>query len=336
MKCSPVSSETLLSAALDARLPLLTEPHNTALRLFNGFFEGLPDLVVDLYAATLVIYNYAEDPARLAAWVPAAAEFYRARLPWLSTALVKVRRGATPEERNGRLLWGGPPARRVRENGIWYALNLTLHQDSTFYLDTRLLRAWLKKNSTGLSVLNTFAYTGSLGAACAAGGAARVFQADLKARFLNLAKDTFALNGWKVNRADFWAGDFFRLAGQLRRRGETFDLVILDPPFFSETSGGRVDLVSDPARLINKVRPLVRQGGRLVAVNNALFTSGAVYLRVLEALGEGGYLAVEELIPVPEDVTGYPATRVSAPPADPSPFNHPTKIAVLRVLRGPA
>jgi 23S rRNA (cytosine1962-C5)-methyltransferase len=36
---------------------------------------------------------------------------------------------------------------------------------------------------------------------------------------------------------------------------------------------------------------------------------------------------------VPPDCTGYPATRVSAPPVDPAPFNHPTKIAILRVRR---
>ena len=214
---------------------------------------------------------------------------------------------------------------------MWYAIDLTLHQDASFYIDMRGLRAWLKANASGLSVFNAFAYTGSLGAACRAGGAARVLQVDLNRRFLNLAKDTFSLNGWPIQRADFLAEDFFRLAGYLRRRAETFDLVILDPPFFSATSAGRVDLVGDPARLINKVRPLVRGGGRLIAVNNAIFTSGEEFMRDLEGLGADGYLAVEEIIPALEDICGYPATRLTNPPADPAPFNHPTKIAVLRI-----
>ena len=324
-------NQSLLESALTARLPLLTEPHNAALRLFNGFFEGWPELVVDMYAATLVLFNYAENPADLTDAIPAVADFYRARLPWLAAVLVKTRHSPIPAERGGKLLWGGPPARRVHENGVWYAIDLTLHQDASFYIDMRGLRAWLKINVSGLNVLNTFAYTGSLGAACRAGGAARVLQVDLNHRFLNLAKDTFSLNGWPVQRADFLAQDFFRLAGQLRRRAETFDLVILDPPFFSATSAGRVDLVGDPARLINKVRPLVRGGGRLVAVNNALFTSGEEHLRALEGLGADGYLALEEIISVPEDIAGYPATRLSTPPANPAPFNHPTKIAVLRI-----
>ena len=299
-----------------------TEPHNAALRLFNGFYEGWPELVVDLYAADAgAVQLRRARPRRWRMRCRRGQAFYRARLPWLTAVLVKD----APRRRPGGTqraagLWGGPPARRVRENGVWYALDLTLHQDASFYLDTRGLRAWLQgATPPGWSVLNTFAYTGSLGAACLAGGAARVLQVDLERRFLNLAKDTYSLNGWPVQRADFLAGDFFRLAGQLRRRGETFDLVILDPPFFSATGAGRVDLVGDPARLINKVRPLVRDGGRLVAVNNALFTSGEDYLGALRSLGADGYLArggdhrrAGGCVRLPRDARLQPAGRPSA------------------------
>ena len=53
----------------------------------------------------------------------------------------------------------------------------------------------------------------------------------------------------------------------------------------------------------------------------------------LEALCASGYLTIEDLIPVPEDITGYPSTVVGVPPCDPSPFSHPTKIVILRVRR---
>jgi len=42
---------------------------------------------------------------------------------------------------------------------------------------------------------------------------------------------------------------------------------------------------------------------------------------------------LDSILPVPLDVTGYPETIVDQPPADPAPFNHPTKIAVLKVFR---
>jgi 23S rRNA (cytosine1962-C5)-methyltransferase len=119
----------------------------------------------------------------------------------------------------------------------------------------------------------------------------------------------------------------------LKRAGELFDCVFVDPPFFSQTEHGTIDLVSQGQRVINKARPLVGHGGTLVAINNALFLSGADYLRQLEDLCADGYLSIDELIPVPADFTGFSATRSGQPPVDPAPFNHSTKIAVLKVRR---
>ena len=53
---------TLLGTALSAREYLLNERHESAFRLFNGFYEGFPELAVDLYSRTLVIHNYADPP----------------------------------------------------------------------------------------------------------------------------------------------------------------------------------------------------------------------------------------------------------------------------------
>jgi 23S rRNA (cytosine1962-C5)-methyltransferase len=89
--------------------------------------------------------------------------------------------------------------------------------------------------------------------------------------------------------------------------------------------------VNESARLINKVRPLVSDGGRLIAINNALFVSGKDYLRTLEELCKDGYLEILELIPVPDDYIGF--NRVGQPITDPAPFNHSTKMAVLEVRR---
>ncbi|HEX2995496.1 MAG TPA: hypothetical protein VHP14_11765, partial [Anaerolineales bacterium] len=74
-------------------------------------------------------------------------------------------------------------------------------------------------------------------------------------------------------------------------------------------------------------------GGNLIAINNALYVSGQEYIRTLEELCQDGYLKIRELIPIPEDFTGYPETRAGKPITDPTPFNHSTKIAVLEVKR---
>jgi 23S rRNA (cytosine1962-C5)-methyltransferase len=332
----PISESELLGfieRAVMARAPLVDSRHEAAFRLFNGFYEGCPDLAIDVYASTLLVHNYAANVELGAAAAQSAAAKARELLPWLTAVLVKTRNSSVQAERNGVLLEGGSPATRIREGGARYALDLTLNRDASLYLDTRNLRAWAQAELKGLSVLNTFAYTGSLGVAALAGGAARVVQLDLNGYFLNVAKTSYTLNGFPIRKADFIADDFFPATTRLNRGGEQFDCVFLDPPFFSVTPKGVVDLEKSFTRLINKVRPLVRNGGRLVIINNALFTSGAEVMADIEALAADGYLSVEALIPVPEDFTGYATTRVGGPPVDPAPFNHPTKIVVLRVRR---
>ena len=323
----------LLDKALASRGTLFDSRHEGAFRLFNGFTEGCPDLAVDLYASTLVLHNYADDPQQGRVLVQEALNFLTASLNWLRAAIVKTRNGITQDEKRGQLIHGAAPDRKIKEHGVWYAVDLTMNRDASLYLDTRNLRKWILENLKDKSVLNTFAYTGSFGVAALKGGASRVVQLDLNRAFLNLAKTSYTLNGLPIYKADFIAADFFEAASRMKRADERFDCVFIDPPFFSATSKGRVDQVHDSARLINKVRPLINDGGALIAINNALFVSGGEYMRTLESLCGDGYLKIKELIPVPEDFTGYPATRTGTPITNPSPFNHSTKIALLEVKR---
>lgn len=321
----------LLEKAIEARRDLIDPTHSAAFRLFHGFTEGDPDLVIDIYSATVVLHNYADDPVLGHSKVKEVQAFLADSLTWLRAGILKTRNGKTQGEKRGQLLFGTEPDRKIQEHGIWYAIDLVMNRDASFYLDTRHLRRWLMDNMRAKSVLNTFAYTGSLGVAATAGGANRVVQVDLNRQFLNLGKESYTLNGFPIHKGDFNADDFFPAVSRLKRTGETFDCVIIDPPFFSTTAKGKVDQVNESARLINKVRPLIRDGGILVAINNALFVSGKQYMQTLESLCADGYLKLRELIPVPQDMIGY--NNVTPPISDPSPFNHSTKIAILSVKR---
>lgn len=334
MTVKPPETIPRIQFAVTARSALFDVQHSAALRLFNGFSEGCPGLVIDLYAQTLVIFNQLDKPEELEPLISLIQRWLLAQYPWIRVAISKTRQAAEEQRRRGVLAHGEQADRVISESGVQYAVDLTMNQDASFYLDTRNLRGWLKRSMHGKRILNTFAYTGSLGAAALAGGAARVVQLDLNPRFLSLARQTYALNGFSAHDQDFLTGDFFRQVGRLKGQGALFDCVILDPPFFSVTQSGRVDLAAEHERLINKVRPLIAHNGCLVAVNNALYVSGEDYLGSLKALCSSGYLQLEEIIPVPLDVTGYPET-IHDPtfPLDPAPFNHPTKIAVLRVQR---
>ncbi len=321
----------LLEKAIASRLSLMDSQHESAFRLFNGFTEGYPDLALDIYGRTLVIHNYADDPAQNQTLIHEVTSYMQNALNWLHAGILKVRNGKTQEEKKGSLVFGDKPDRKIKEHGLWYSINLTLNRDSSLYLDTRILRKWIMDHLKDKSVLNTFAYTGSFGVAALKGGASRVVQVDLNREFLNIAKESYTLNGIPIQKGDFISRDFFEQVGNMKRENKRFDCVIIDPPFYSTTSKGKVDQVHDSARLINKVRPLINDGGILIAINNALYVSGQTYIQTLEELCKDGYLKIKELIPVPEDFTGY--NKVGSPITDPSPFNHSTKIAVLDVKK---
>ncbi|HET6845480.1 MAG TPA: class I SAM-dependent methyltransferase [Anaerolineales bacterium] len=322
---------SVIIEAIGARQSLLDEAHEAAARLFSGFSEGCPELVIDLYGSTVVLHNYADPPEGGIQAIEAATTAVATSLPWIRTTLIKRRNSAALEERLGILGMGELLQDRVREASVCYAIDLRLHQDCSLYLDTRNVRTWAMENLRDCTVLNAFAYTGSLGVAGLAGGAQRVDQVDRSKTFLDVARRSYALNHFPIRKQDFLAEDFFRVAARLRREHRTFECVFLDPPFFSSGPSGIVDQESGAARLINKARPLVSPGGRMVAINNAVYVSGADHMRALEALCADGYMEIEELLPIPADFVGMIRSPRSTWIADPAPFNHSTKIAVLRV-----
>ncbi len=303
-----------------------------AYRLFNGFYEGYPGLVFDRYGSTLVIFNH-NTPGTSQHVIQKVADWGLQNIQGLKVVLLKERLHPEEKNRTGQLIRGTSLADSVTEWGVRYALNLQLNQDASFYLDTRGLRYWLKNNVSAQHILNTFAYTGSLGVAAGAGNAIRVVQTDINQKFLDLAQRSWHLNAFEPNRCTTLQGDFFKVVGKMRLQQRLFDGVILDPPFFSDTDGGRVDLKNDTTRLINKVRPLVAHQGWIIVINNALYLSGEDFMNEIKALCQSKYLSFEKIISVPPDITGYPDTIVTPPPVNPAPFNHPTKITLLQVFR---
>ena len=302
-----------------------------AYRLFNGFYEGLPGLVIDRYANTLVLSNHSRQPGSLQPDIDHIARFASTEIPGVTSILLKTRHSPDSEERKGRLLYGKQLPAEVSERGVRYAIDLRLNQDDSFYPDTRNLRQWLAENSLGNSILNCFAYTGSLGIAALAGGSADLIQTDLNNESLAVAQRSYALNGFNQVMT-LLKRDFFSAVNTLKKYDKLFDIVILDSPFFSTTRYGKVDL-QQHSQLINKVRPLVAHEGHLIVINNALYVPGSQFMDQIDNLAKTGYATLENIIGIPADITGYPQTIKSQPPVDPTPFNHPTKICIMKLLR---
>jgi len=109
---------SLLEKAITARQSLFDIRHESAFRLFNGFTEGCPDLVIDLYASTLVMHNYADEPARGKLIIQAAQKFLLNELVWLHAGIIKARNGNTQDEKRGQLLFGERPDTQIKEHGV--------------------------------------------------------------------------------------------------------------------------------------------------------------------------------------------------------------------------
>ncbi len=323
--------ESIRNAWLFRREQVLGNPSG-AIRLFNGFHEGYPALSISLYAGTMVIEIFHQKDAPDDELLESILGFYKKEIPFLKTALLKNRHSQDDEEKRGTFLFGSRPDTEVTEWDIPYQIDLRLNQDSSFYLDSANLRKWLKEHSEGKKVLNTFAYTGTFGTAALAGGASYVLQTDLNDRFMGLAQATAEESKIDPSRYQLRADDFFKVCGDLRRNDKLFDIVILDPPFFSVTRRGRVDQMQNMVGLINKIRPLAGDEGKIVIICNAIFLSGKDFLEQIQDICKDGYLSVDTTIPVPDSFFG-PKLNAAAFPADPAPFNFPTKIVILNVSR---
>lgn len=333
LKFTDNNLEKQLERCYARRSALINGEHQTAYRLFNGFYEGMPGFTVDIFGSSLVISDHNEIPGQFDPVVQSIQQYTLSKFPWLKAVLVKSRHAPAEQAQRGIQTHGEKLDDHIIENNVKYAIDLRLNQDSSFYLDTRNLRTWIRQNLEQKTVLNTFSYSGSLGIAACAAGAQRVIQTDINSSFFNLARKSYQLNKLHFRPSDLLEMDFFRMVDRFKTSQTLFDCVILDPPFFSISETGKIDLVNEYARLVNKVRPLVAHNGWLIAINNALFLKGSDLVAQIEDLCRSGYLKIEKFIAVPDDITGYPDTILNAPPVDPAPFNHPTKMMILRVTR---
>ncbi len=240
-----------------------------ALRLVHAESDGLPGLIVDRYADTLVMQ-----------FLSAGAERWRETLTDSSLALsgarrayersdVDVRRLEGLPERSGRLRGDEPPGRiPIREPGwgyeIRYAIDVRQGHKTAHYLDQRLNRAVVGRLARGRQVLDCFCYTGGFAMHAAAGGAASVLAVDASAEALAQARENYATNGLPAGRAEWLEGDVFRVLRTFRDARRAFDLIVLDPPKFAQTAS-QVERAARGYKDINLLAfKLLRPGGVLV------------------------------------------------------------------------
>jgi 23S rRNA (cytosine1962-C5)-methyltransferase len=290
----------LLGQAVARRASLAESGDTTAYRVVNGDGDRLPGMTVDRFAhvTVLSLYDGADpsDERRLAA---ALAETIGARSVYLKRRPREARRAATLQKED--LAPVAPTVGQavgelaVVENGRRHLIRPGGDLSVGLFLDMRDARRWVRDQARGRTVLNTFAYTCAFGVAALSGGASRALNLDLSRRVLDWGVENYRLNGMEAERRDFVSGDVFDWLGRLGRRGERFDLVILDPPSFATSRGQRFSAASDYDRLVSTAAAVVAEGGTLLCACNLAGLSrrafGAAVKRGLAAARRPGLLA---------------------------------------------
>ena len=157
----------------------------------------------------------------------------------------------------------------VTENGLKFQVNLTDYLDTGLFLDHRITRAMVKEQCKNKRVLNLFCYTGSFSVYAAAGEAASVTSVDLSKTYLSWAEENFIINGLKDNKKyHFIHADVKQYLKTLLP--ESFDLVIIDPPTFSNSKRMKdfLDIQRDHVELLNDVLAATTAGGLIYFSTN--------------------------------------------------------------------
>jgi 23S rRNA (cytosine1962-C5)-methyltransferase len=174
---------------------------------------------------------------------------------------------------------GGTPALRapsrspsivVVEAGLRFVVDLDAHLDTGLFLDHRNTRAWVRARSAGRRFLNLFAYTGAFTVHAAAGGASSTTSVDLSNTYLDWTARNLALNALSGPAHALVRADVHEWLDQAATARRLFDLIVLDPPTFSNSARMRetLDIQRDHARLIGSALKLAAAGGELIFSTN--------------------------------------------------------------------
>lgn len=229
--------ENRLRTAIQIRNNLPAARHTNAMRLVHGEADGLPGLVVDRYADVLVAQflsagvEHWREPILDALVEATGCEAVYER----SDAEVRALEGLESKTGFAR---GNRAARRcpIIEHGLNFHVDVEEGQKTGFFLDQRENRQRVRALAAGREVLDAFCYTGGFSLAALAGGATRVLAVESSAPALEVARENFAANQLDTSRIAFEQADVFGYQRLLRDRGQSFGLVVLDPPKFAPTA----------------------------------------------------------------------------------------------------
>lgn len=259
-----------------AKRSSLTSGATTGWRLLHGENDGVSGVVVDRYDSTLVCKVYSE------CWLPHLNTVLAAlrkvidpsrivlRLGRLAAASAGVKAAGLTD---GEVVFGDPIDGPVPflENGLHFTADVLHGQKTGHFLDQRDNRNHIREHVAALSkpsisVLDVFSCTGGFSVYAAAGGASFVHSVDIARPAIETAKENMALNHSVVSNAKHktTVGDAFEVMADLGAAGQTFDVVVVDPPSFASNASERDGAIRAYRKLADLATMLVAQGGHLL------------------------------------------------------------------------
>jgi 23S rRNA (cytosine1962-C5)-methyltransferase len=239
----------------------------TAYRLVHAEADGLPGLIVDRYDRWLVTQFHTAGVERDRALI------LEALASAIQPAGIVTRDDVNARGREGLAVGGAvasygdvPETIEIREGAVRYLVDPYHGQKTGFFLDQREKRARIVElASHATSLLNCFSYSGGFGLAGLAGNPVlRTVNVDSSAPALELARRNYALNGHDPAAHGFVDSDVTRYLQSASDSGETFDIVILDPPAFAKSLSAKEKALRAYERLNTLGARVVAPGGLLL------------------------------------------------------------------------
>ncbi|MBF0122394.1 MAG: class I SAM-dependent rRNA methyltransferase [Candidatus Omnitrophica bacterium] len=256
----------LLESAIKKREAL--KGSTNAIRLVNGFGDGLEGLVLEQYGQHVLAQVFDESWLKRQEML---ARFVREEL-LAEYFIIKDRTQSASSKpdaiRSSVLMDGGSSKTIVEENGIKFEVDLNDTLNTGLFLDMRSNRRHVTERAKGRKVLNTFSYTCSFGVYARAHGAVAVVNVDISRKNLDRGRINYELNHLPSAENEFIRADAVQYLERAVKKDNRFDMIILDPPSFARYEGEIFSVKKDMPRLLEMaIRVLNPEGILFVATN---------------------------------------------------------------------
>ena len=259
--------EMLFRQVKEKRSAYYQDDLTTAFRLFNQEGDGFGGLTVDLYGDYAVFSWYNSYVYQIRKVI---SEAFRQVFPEVLGAYEKIRFKGLDYESAHVYGQEAPDFFTVLENGVLYQVFMNDGLMTGIFLDQHEVRGSLVDGlAMGKSLLNMFSYTAAFSVAAAMGGASQTTSVDLAKRSRELSQAHFQANGLSTDAHRFIVMDVFEYFKYAKRKGLTYDVIVLDPPSFARNKKQTFSVAKDYHKLISQSLEILNPGGIIIASTNA-------------------------------------------------------------------